>query len=187
MPSADQKQKTSTLSEQDEVRPMQTNLKKEVEKVLFSWTAAARPFKRRTREFYVTIITIAIIVGLILFLTEGFMPVVLLISLIFLFYILNTVEPERIEYKITNQGLKIADKKTEWELLNRFWFTKRYDSELLILGMNVVPGRMELVVNSSDKETLRKTISRYLSEEEIPPSFLDKAANWFAKKLPGSN
>jgi len=40
------------------------------------------------------------------------------------------------------------------------------------------------VINQEDKERIRKTLSSYVVEEEAPPSYLDKAANWFAKKLP---
>ncbi|MFH1971731.1 MAG: hypothetical protein ABIJ05_05110, partial [Patescibacteria group bacterium] len=175
--------KESTLPEEN-ARPTEVTVRKEPEKELFSWIAPARPFKRRNREFYVTIIAITVIVGLILLLTEGFMPVILLISLIFLFYILNTVEPEKIEYKITNKGIKVGLKKTQWEALNNFWITKRSDNYLLVFGTYVLPGRMELVINEVDRENLKKIISEFVTEEEIPPSGLDKAANWFAKKLP---
>lgn len=161
--------------------------KSKTEKELFVWTAPARPFKRRNREFYVTVIAIAVIVGLILFLTEGFMPVILLIALVFLFYVMNTVEPEAIEYKITDRGIKISGRLTEWDYITRFWFTRRYDSSLLIIGTRMLPERLEVVINESDKEKLKKEISEYVPEEEIPPSALDKAANWFAKKLPGNN
>ena len=177
----------STLPEENLNKPMEVTVKKEPEKEIFSWVAPARPFKRRNREFYVTIVAITVIVGLILLLTEGFMPVILLISLIFLFYILNTVEPEKIEYKITNKGIKVADKKTQWEVLTNFWITRRHDNHLLVFGTYVLPGRMELVINEPDKENLKKIISEFVTEEEIPPSGLDKAANWFAKKLPGNN
>ena len=177
----------STLPKEDIKEPVEVTEKREPEKELFSWIAPARPFKRRNREFYVTVIAITVIVGLILLLTEGFMPVILLISLIFLFYILNTVEPENIQYKITNKGIKVADKKTQWEFLTNFWFTKRHDNNLLVFGTLNLPGRMELVINEIDKENLKKVISGFITEEEIPPSGLDKATNWFAKKLPGNN
>jgi hypothetical protein len=161
--------------------------KDEPERDLVIWTAAARPFKRRDREFYITILAIAGIVGLILFLVEGFMPVVLLVSLIFLFYVLSTVEPEAIEYGITNKGVKIAGKLTEWKVLTRYWFSRRFDSELLIFEEVTIPGRMETVLDATKKEEIKKALNLYLKEEEAPPSFLDKAANWLTKKLPGNN
>ncbi|KKP32488.1 MAG: hypothetical protein UR20_C0023G0013, partial [Candidatus Woesebacteria bacterium GW2011_GWE2_31_6] len=64
------------------------------------------------------------------------------------------------------------------------WFSKRHDSELLIFETFQVPGRMELVIDSNFKEQIKKTLSEYLTEEEISPSTLDKAVDWFSKKLP---
>jgi hypothetical protein len=175
--------KESTLKNPEE-EPKPVVVRREPEKDLVSWTAPARPFKRRDREFYITIIAIAFIVGLVLFLVEGFMPVILIVSLVFLFYVLSTVEPENIEYKITNKGVKVVGKRTDWGVMNRFWFSRRFDSELVIIETLGLPGRMELVINPSDKEGIRSALSAYLAEEEAPPSYLDKAANWFSKKLP---
>ena len=166
--------------------PADSEVKVEPEKDLYIWRAPARPFKRRDREFYVTIIAIVGIVGLILFLVEGWMPVMLLISLIFLFYVLNTVEPEIIEYKITNRGVKIADKVTSKDILLRFWFSRRFDSQLLVFQTQVLPGRLELVINKEDIEKIRQILKKDLNEEEAPPSFLDKTANWMVKKLPNN-
>lgn len=161
--------------------------KKEPEKVLFTWKAPARPFKRRNREYYVTLFAMAAVVGLVLFLMEGFMPVLLIISLVFLFYVLNTVEPGNIEYSITNKGVKMADKRNDWEVLTRFWFTKRYDNVLLVFETTRLPGRLELVINPEDKEKISTTLKEYIVEEKAPPSSLDKAANWVSKKMPRNN
>ncbi len=154
------------------------------EKEIFSWKAPARPFKRRDREFWITVCAIAFIGGLILFLIEGVMPVVMIISLVFLFYVLSTVEPETIEYAITTIGVKIGDRTTGWEFLTRFWFTKRFDSNLLVFETANLAGRLELVIDIKDEDKLREVLSDYIIEEEAPPGGLDRAANFFAEKLP---
>ena len=155
------------------------------EKLLFSWTAPSRPFKRRDRDFWVTVIIITIIIGLVLFFAEGFMPVILIISVIFLYYILNTVEPENIDYKITTKGLKMADKLNPWDNLGRFWFTKRFNDQILVFEAFTLGGRLEVVFKPTDKEKIKSILSKYLLHEEAPPSIIDKATNWFTKKLPG--
>lgn len=160
------------------------NEKPELEKDLVVWTAPARPFKRRDKQFYVTTISIAGMVCLILFLAEGAMPVILIISLIFLYYVMSTVPPEDIEYKITTRGIKVAGSITEWQSLRRFWFGKRFDSDLLIFETKTIPNRMELVIKSELKAEAEKNLKEYLVEEEISPSNLDKAIDWFSKKLP---
>lgn len=158
--------------------------KKVQEKVLINWTAPTRPFKRRTKDFYVSLIAISSLVGLILFIIEGIMPVILLIALVFLFYVLSTVEPEKIEYQITNFGIKVGDRRTPWDMMGRFWFTQRFGSELLILEIFQLPGRMELVIDGTDREKVKQILTDYLVHEKAPPSWLDKAANWATKRLP---
>lgn len=169
--------------EQTDDRPLKDN-KPELEKDLITWVAPARPFKRRDKQFYLTTISIAGIVCLILFLAEGAMPVILIISLIFLYYVMSTVAPEDIEYKITNKGIKVGGKRTDWEYLGRFWFSKRFDSDLLVLETRMIPNRMELVIKPEIKEEINKTLKEYLIYEEVSPSNLDKAVDWFSKKLP---
>ncbi len=167
------------------IQPPQEPREIKPEKLLFSWTAPARPFKRRDKDFWTTVIVITVIIGLILFFAEGFMPVILIISVIFLYYILSTVEPENIEYKITNWGIKMADKLNPWNNLNRFWFTKRFNDEILVLEAYTLGGRLELVIKGSDKEKIKNTLSKYLLHEQATPSYIDKASNWFSQKLPG--
>lgn len=162
-------------------------VRREPERDLVVWSSPARPFKKRDRKFYVTVISIVGIVSLILFLAEGAMPVILLVSLLFLFYIMNTVAPESVEYKITTKGISMAGKKVLWNLLGRFWFMDRSDSKLLVVETASFPGRMEFVVPKEKKEEIKKALSSYLTEEEISPSAIDKAADWISKKLPGNN
>lgn len=159
--------------------------KEDMEKDLVVWTAPARPFKRRNRDFYVTVLAMAGVTGLVLFLIEGWLPVILVISLVFLFYVMATVEPENIEYKITNKGIKIAGSLTGWENMRRFWFAKRLDNELLVIETRSLPGRLEIVINTGVKDEIRKELSQYLVHEEVPASSIDKAANWFSNRMPG--
>jgi hypothetical protein len=160
--------------------------KKIPEKVLFNWEAPARPFKTRGREYWVSIISIAAVLGFIFFIIEGIMPVILIISLVFLFYVLSTVKPEDINYKLTNKGVKIEEKLTRWRNINRFWFGKRFDSSLLVLEIFTLPGRLELVINENDRKTIEEKLSEYVEHEQSPASGVEKAANWFSEKLPGN-
>ena len=160
----------STLNDE----PQAVVVRREQERELVSWTAPARPFKRRDRQFFVTTFAMAGIVGLILFFAEGIMPV------------LSTVEPEKVEYRVTNKGVKIAGKGTGWQLLNKFWFGKRFDSEVMIFDTVIIPGRIEFVITPEVKDRLKKEVSAYIPYEEVPASNLDKLTGWFAGKLPGN-
>src|ERR1700690_777652 len=102
-PAKDQKNSDqSTLNSE----PQAVVVRREPERELLVWTAPARPFKRHDRQFYTTVFAIAGIISLVLFLAEGLMPVVLIVALVFLYYVLSTVPPENIEYKITSKGVK---------------------------------------------------------------------------------
>lgn len=177
-------QEQNPLNEAEEPRPVV--IRKEAEKDLLIWTAASRPFKRRDKQFYVTTFAIAGIVSLVLFFAEGAMPVLLIISLVFLYYVLSTVEPEKIEYKITNKGIKIAGKLTSWHYLNSFWFTKKLDTDILVIDTVLVPGRIEMVVGSELHESLKKVITEYIPHEEVPGSGIDRMTAYLSSKLPGN-
>jgi len=167
--------------------PQAVVVRREPERELVSWSAPARSFKRRDKQFFVTVFAMAGILGLVLFFAEGFMPVLLIIALVFLYYVLSTVEPERIEYKVTSKGIKIGNSLTEWRFLNRFWFTKRFDQELLVVDTSLIPGRTEMVIEPLVKEKITKEISAYLPLEEVPASGIDKFTDWVGKKLPGNS
>lgn len=182
-PAKDQKESSgSTLNSE----PQAVVVRREPERELLTWIAPARPFKRRDRQFYTTVFAIAGIISLILFLAEGIMPVILIVALVFLYYVLSTVPPENIEYKITSKGVKIAGKLTEWQAMSRFWFGERSGSEILIFETFLMPGRIEVMITPEIKDSLKREISAYLPFEEIPASGLDKVTNWIAQKLPGN-
>jgi len=158
-------------------------IRREAERDLFSWSAPARPFKRKNRQFYVKLYAIAGLIGLVLFLAEGIMPVVLLVSLLFLYFVMNTVEPEAIEYKITTRGIYMAKKLNDWQSLTRFWFSIRSETDLLTVETKTFPGRLEFVIPAEKKEEIKKHLLAFLPEEEAPASYADKATKWIGSKI----
>lgn len=154
------------------------------ERVLFSWKAPARPFKKRDKEFFTTVLALAFLIGLIMFFIDGILPVAVVMALVFLIYVLSTVQPDEVEHSITNKGIIFAGKKYRWDELVRFWFTKRFGNELLIIESMQVPNRIEIVVSGQDQEKIKDAVEDYLLYEEAAPNFLDKAAGWLSKRVP---
>jgi hypothetical protein len=165
--------------------PQAVVIRRESERELVTWTAPARPFKRRDKRFYTTVFAIAGIISLVMFLAEGIMPVILIVALVFLYYILSTVPPENIEYKITSKGLKVAGKPTEWPNLTRFCFGDR-GGEILIFETLLIPGRIEIMIDPNIKDDLKREISVYIPYEDIPATGLDRVTDWVSKRLPGN-
>src|ERR1035437_3250582 len=105
-PATDQNERPKSTLNNPSVsqEPSPVVVRREPERDLVTWIAPSRPFKRRDKQFYTTVFAIAGIVSLVLFLAEGVMPVVLIVAFVFLYYVLSTVPPENVEYKITNKG-----------------------------------------------------------------------------------
>lgn len=157
--------------------------RREEEKVLFSWRASERPFKKRDKSFFTTIIAVAFLVSVILFFIEGPFPVAVVIAIVFLVYVFSTVKPEEVEHKITSRAVYFAGNKHFWDEFTRFWITRRFDNELLVLESVFFPGRIEMVISPSDKEKLRGIVEKYIPYEEAEPTFLDKSASWLSKRV----
>lgn len=164
--------------------PQPVTVRRESERELFAWQAPSRPFKKRTKEFWVSVFAIAAVISFILFLIEGPISVILVFSIVFLSYVLSTVEPDIVTYAITNRGLKIDEGRTHMNTLVRFWFGKRFSEDLVIFETTTIPGRLELVINPKDKAHIREALSAYLYEEEATPSKIDRTADWLSNKLP---
>jgi hypothetical protein len=176
----------STLNQEEKSEPQAVVVRRESERDLVVWKAAARPFKKRDKQYFVTIFAIAGIVSLVLFLIEGIMPVVLIVALVFLYYVLSTVPPEDVQYKVTTKGIKFEDKSTAWQNLNRFWFTRRSEIDILVFDTFLIPGRLEMVIKPEIKDVLKKEISAYIPYEEGAASGVDKITSWISEKLPGN-
>ncbi|QQS39098.1 hypothetical protein IPM62_00570 [Candidatus Woesebacteria bacterium] len=156
------------------------------EKSLYKWRGSARAFKKRDRDFWVSVIAIASVTGFILFIIEGIISVILIISILFLYYVLSTVEPGEIDYEITNKSIIIAGEKNPLENFIWFWFGQSLGNEVLVLGSVNMPGRLDLVYKLEDKEKLRKVLSPYLPELTDSPTRTDKATEWLSKKIPAN-
>lgn len=126
------------------------------------------------------------LIGVVLFLIEGLMVILLMVSILFLFYVMSTIEPDKIEYEITNFGIKFGNIETPWEMLGRFWFTHRLGSKVLVVETDAITGRTEMIINEGDQEKIKNVLSKYLRYEEIPPSTMDKMVNRASKLMPKS-
>jgi len=155
------------------------------EKVKMEWEAPERAFKERDRDFWVTIIAILVLVSVILFFVKEFFLIIALISVLFLYYVMSTVQPGLTKYKITNRGIYFGDKKYEWDLLSRFWFKKNLSSEMVNFETVLrFPRQVSLVIRPEDKEQIKEIIVKKIPLIEYSPNFVDKLTKWFIVRLP---
>lgn len=154
-------------------------------KILFSWKAPLRPFKKRDKEFWTTVLAIIFLLSLILFFVKEWFLIAAIISLAFVYYVLSTVPPEEIEYRITTKGISFGEKSYDWDLLWRFWFSNKYSERLLNIDTKLnLPGRLSLVIKKENEQVIKEIMEKYLLNEEAPLTFMEKASAWLAKKVP---
>jgi len=155
-------------------------------KVLYIWRAPSRLFKRRNKEFWTTVIAIVLLVGLILFFVKEWFLIAVIIALTFVYYVLSTVEPEEMEYKITNRGIIYAGTTYLYESISQFWFSEKYGQKVVNLELRGggLVGRITILVGKGDQARIKEILLKYLIEEEVKPNFFDNASKWLAEKVP---
>jgi len=154
-------------------------------KEIFSWEAPERPFKKRNKEFWTTLLSLVLLISLILFFAKEYFLIATIFALVFLFYILSTRPPQKITYKITNQGIFWGQTKYEWPVLHSFWVES--DDGQAVLKVNTYlsfPRQLILPLGDQDEKALREILENFLPYEQPEPTFIEKATNWLAKTFP---
>lgn len=156
-------------------------------KVIYSWQSPSRIFKKRNKNFWVNVLSILFLVGLILILAGGqYMLLAVFISLTFLYYVFSTVEPEISEHKITNRGFVYFGQNYTWDTIKQFWISEKNGAKTLNLELSTqsIIKRISPLIGDGDVDKIRGTLLNFLVEEEVAPNFLDKSSEWLIKKIP---
>jgi hypothetical protein len=155
------------------------------EKTLFEWEAPERSYQKKDRDFWITVVSILVLVSVILFLVKEFFLIGALISALFLYYVLSTVPPQDIKYKITNRGIYYGDSRYQWDLFDRFWFKKSLSNELIHFETILrFPRQISLVINPEDKEKIKTLVIKRLPMIDESPNFTDKLTKKVVSWLP---
>lgn len=163
--------------------PLPADIK--VEKVLVEWSAPARPYKSRSREFYTTIGSIAFLLGIILLLLKEFLLIGVIIAFAFLSYVLSSVKPDSTTHQITTKGIRTDNKLFTWEELTNFWLKKEWDTEVVICKtVKQLPGVILMVLDPKKREEIIKTLGDKIPLEKPEDSFVDRASKWLGDKVP---
>jgi hypothetical protein len=152
-------------------------------KTLLSWKAPARPFKKRDREFWTTVLAIVFLISLILLFIKEWFLIAAIIALVFVYYVLATVPPEEMDYTITSRGVRFAQTEYPWESLSRFWFGQK-DGQKMVNFESRSGFRLSLMLGKQDQAKTRAVLEKFLPLEEAEPTFFDRAADWLSAKFP---
>ena len=154
------------------------------QEVFLAWTSPSRLFKRRDKEYFTNIGAIVFLLIVILVFAREFLLIAVVVSIVFLVYVLSTVPPEDVSHRITNLGIESAGHFYRWEELVEFWFETQWGQTMLVLRP-IVGTRIIALLAGEDKDMVRKLVAEYIPFREHPEkSWVDNAAQWVTEKIP---
>jgi len=169
---------------QDFTPPASQFIAPQPEETVLQWQAASRPFKKRKKQYFTTIVTITLLLCLILFFAGQVLTVAVVLAVAFLSYIMATIPPHTITNSITTYGVRNEEALYYWEELGTFWFEKKYSDEILYIEVSRFPYRLAILLGNQSKEEVTELLSEVLLNQKPPLSQIEKSAQWLQKKIP---
>ena len=155
-------------------------------KTLLSWTSAGRPFRKRSKQYYLTSLLITLLVEIILFLFSQYMLMIVVLSLVFVAFALATVPPRDFKYRISTEGITIEDHFFLWQELYDFYFKNQYGVDVLhIRTHSLLPGELTITLGDVGKSHIKSALLPFLPYREvIKKTFMENSGDWLARNFP---
>jgi hypothetical protein len=158
----------------------------EEKRLLVEWDAPSRPFKKRDKDFFTTVTTLAVLCVVILFFMKEFLVICVVFALVFLVYVLYSVPPEPIHNALYTTGIQNGSHFYAWPELYYYWFEKRWDNMMLVARTRSdLPGAIYLLVGDKTREELETAIgTRLILKDKADSNVIDRAAAWLGRMFP---
>lgn len=158
-------------------------------KTLLAWTAPGRPFRKRQKEYFASVLLIALLVSIILFLFSQYLLILVVASLVFVAFALATVPPHDFHYKITTEGIRIEDHFYLWQELYDFYFKKRDGTKILHVRTHAfIPGELTITLGDLHEDQVKSALLIYLPYREVVrKTFVEKSGDWLSRNFPLEN
>jgi len=155
-------------------------------KTLLSWTAPGRPFRKRGRQYYLTALLIMLLIEIILFLFSQYTLMFLIVSLVFVAFMLSLVPPKNFHYRISTEGITIEDHFFLWQELYDFYFKNQYGVDVLhIRTHSLLPGELTITLGDVGKSHIKSALLPFLPYREvIKKTFMENSGDWLARNFP---
>jgi hypothetical protein len=171
-------------NKEDVVREVVSESELGEEKILHSWSSIERPHKKWSKEFYSTVIVLAVLISIIFFFIEGLMLVLVIWAIVFMAWAISKTEPGTREHKITDKGIRTGGVLYRWETMRIYWLEEKWDKKLLRVLLSRFPGQLVLVYGKEDEKKMRKIMNQFVLSEKPEATRIDKIVKWFGEKLP---
>lgn len=153
---------------------------------ILAWHAPGRPFRRKGRQFYLSVLLIVFLIEVILFLFSEYILMVAVAALAFLSVALSSIPPNNFHYRISTEGIKVEDHFYIWAELYDFYFKKIEEKDTLIVTTQVlIPGELKIPLGDMSRDSVRRALLHFLPYREIVrPTFMEKSADWLSRNFP---
>ena len=155
-------------------------------KTLLSWTAPGRPFRKRSKEYFVSSVLLIILFEIVAFLFSQYYLMATILGLGFLAFALAIVPPQNFHYRISTEGVMVEDHFFLWGELYDFYFKKR--DGIIILHIRTqafYPSGLVLTLGSMDQEHVKSILVLFIPYREfVKPTFMEKSGDWLANNFP---
>jgi hypothetical protein len=170
-------QEIATRSSNSKEAELEYNLKE-----LHSWTTTLvkNSLPSRIKSSILVIGSLLVVFSII---TGDFIFVMLILSLVFLYNVLNSSNQNQLSYKIYNTGVDYLGTYYRWDQLRLYFFFPDKDAFGLDT-VELVPGRLYFYYNKEDKEKLEEILNLYLKRVNKPPqNYVDMIVDKIKPKL----
>ena len=154
--------------------------------LIYSWEAPLRPYIKRSPFVMRVYISIGVLLSLIA-IFFGDLPLMLVIlAILFIFFVFTVTPPPIVTNRITEFGFETSGATTRWDVLSHFYFTKRFNYDVLVMVTHEPYSHHYYVVipNEAAKERVAKTLSDHILYQEHPTrTITDKLVDWFSQFL----
>jgi len=155
-------------------------------KTYLSWHAPGRPYRKRSKEYFInsTLITISIEIILVFF--AQYLLMLVVFSLALLAFALAAVPPHEYYYRISSEGIRIEDHYFIWDELYDFYFMKRHGKDVLHVRTKAYfPGELTIVLGDVPLNQAKMVMRMFLPYREyVRPTFTEKATEWMETNFP---
>jgi hypothetical protein len=94
-------------------------------KILCTWEAPERYFEKKDTRWFVIVAGIALAIIILAALTNNFILIFAIISLVIVVYALYTIPPRIVEHQVTNKGIYTINTLHLWNSISYFWVSRR--------------------------------------------------------------
>lgn len=154
------------------------------EKILLEWSAFERPQKKWSKEFYSSVIVMAILASIILYFIEGLMPVLVIWAMVFMLWAMSRTEPRIEKYALTSWGLRTVERTYRYETMSVFWFETKWGGRLLRINLIGAPWHIVIVIDPEKEAQIKKALIERIIYQVPPVTWMDKVVKWFGDKVP---